>query len=162
MRSLLLAVSLFFIVFQTQAQQPKSLPEFRTDHIAVGTADYDGTVAWYSKMLDMKLIQEWEDTAAGIKFCYLEAPDGFRLEVIAASQTFTKPKRPNGRLDHLYSKGYTQFAFVTEDVDAMMQRLEERGAYIFREAKDIMVIKRRIGMVLDNNGNLVELIELME
>ena len=43
-----------------------------------------------------------------------------------------------------------------------MEELENRGAFIFREAKDIHVIKRRIGMVLDNNGNLVELIELME
>ncbi len=144
------------------AQDTGQLPAFRADHVAVGTTDYPGTVAWYSRMLDMKVLMEWEDKEAEIQFAYLEAPSGFRVEVIAAKQTFTEPKTPGGRLDHLYSKGYTQLAFVTDDVDGMMQTLEKRGAHIFREAKDIHVIKRRIGMVLDNNGNLVELIELMK
>lgn len=139
-----------------------ALPAYRADHVAVGTTDFAGTVAWYSNMLDMKVLMEWEDKEAEIQFAYLEAPGGFRVEVIAATQTFTEPKTPGGRLDHLYSKGFTQLAFVTDDVDGMMATLEKRGAHIFREAKDIHVIKRRIGMVLDNNGNLVELIELMK
>ncbi len=159
---IVLLSSSLFILLAFVATEEGGLPKYHMEHIAVGTTDYDGTVEWYSTMLEMELVEEWQDEKAGIRFCYLQDKNGFRVEVIAAEESFTTPERPEGRLDHLYSKGFTQLAFITDDVDAMMEELENRGAFIFREAKDIHVIKRRIGMVLDNNGNLVELIELME
>lgn len=51
-------------------------------HVAVQTADYEGTVAFYTEVLGCSLAHEWKN--GDQKLCLLNLGDGSHIEVIGA------------------------------------------------------------------------------
>lgn len=129
------------------------------DHVAISVPNYKETVQWYRDNLDATIEQEWTvDELPDLKLAYLNV-QGFRLEIIGSTQARTGMPPVADFGEHLRTTGLAHLCFRVNDVNAVMNRLEERGVTTFVKAASYPNVGVRVGFVKDNNGNVIEFVE---
>lgn len=141
----------------TQVQSLSELSFMRADHVEIRVPSFKETVQWYKEKLGFREQVSWTVKALpGLKIAYLEL-NGFRLEIIG--DNFTSKRRvPSNFQEALNVEGYGHICFEVNNVDAVLAELSERGVAVFVPAATYPLGNtwRRVGFVLDNNGNVIE------
>lgn len=98
-------------------------------------------------------------TLPGTKLVYLEL-NGFRFEIVGSPSISTQAT-PTSFQKSQSIEGYGLFCFEVEDVDAVLAELKRRGVPTRIPARTYRLSNywRRIGTILDNNGNMIEFAE---
>lgn len=137
---------------------PTPLAQYRADHIAITTDDYEGTIAWYRKHLGMEVTETWEiDLYPGKKFAYIENDmNGYSIEVIYTPEFFQEEEVANEIDAALSDRGISHVAFLVADVDAVYGYFVEAGVEILLPPYSSPEADRRLIFVRDNSGNVVE------
>lgn|GEM_PF-274790 len=126
------------------------------DHLAIRVADYDESLQWYRQVLGATIRRQW--TLApfpGVRFAYLNL-HGFTLEIIGDGSPEPGP-RPRDVPAHLATAGLLHLCLRVDDVTAVVERLRAYGADILADPFDVPEIDRRLALVVDNSGNVLEL-----
>lgn len=129
----------------------------RADHVEIRVPNFEETVEWYKEKLGFREQVNWTVKALpGLKLAYLEL-NGFRLEIIGSNFT-SKRKPPANFQEALNVEGYGHICFEVGNVDAVLAELNKRGVSTFVRAETYPLGNtwRRVGFVLDNNGNAIE------
>jgi catechol 2,3-dioxygenase-like lactoylglutathione lyase family enzyme len=122
------------------------------DHIAIRAVDYAGTVAWYREKLDFTVDREWP--FGGMQLAYLTNGTA-KIEILGGSAA--EPGATVDSLDDSFGvEGYHHIGLNVADVDATLAELRSRGVEVFGDAIDIEAIGRRVGLIKDNNDNIIE------
>ena len=133
-----------------------SLSTARVEHVMLGTADYDTTLAWWTEILGFAVEIEWTvPEFPGMRLAYL-AKNGFRIELVGKHERFQHRATPQDLDDHLIDSGFSHLAFEVEDVDAAMAELAEKGVPAFFPATSFPDVGRRVAFVQDDQGNVIE------
>ena len=144
---------------QMQAQtQSAAISSLQADHIMLRVPNFQETMQWYKDKFGFREVLRWkEPTLPGVYLAYLEL-NGFRLEILGGGEP--QPRKaiaqPSEVPEHTRFQGYRHLCFRTNDVDATLAELNKRGVPTFAAAYDYPPIQRRLGFVLDNNGNAIE------
>ncbi|MEM8794566.1 MAG: VOC family protein [Pseudomonadota bacterium] len=132
------------------------LSSARVEHVMLGTADYDATLAWWTENLGFTVKVEWTvPDFPGMHLAYLEK-NGFLIEIVGKPERFQSRKTPDALDAHLIDTGFSHVAFKVDDVDAVMDELAEKGVPAFFPATSFPDIGRRVAFVQDNQGNVIE------
>lgn len=143
---------------RTQSETLSESSFMRADHVAIRVSKFEETVQWYKDKLGFKEQVEWTVKALpGMQLAYLEL-NGFRLEIIGGNFKTTR-KPPANFQEALNVEGYGHICFEVGNVDAVLAELKRRGVPTFAPAATYPLGStwRRVGFVLDNNGNVIEL-----
>lgn len=143
---------------QAQTQPAAALSPLQADHIMLRVPNFQETMQWYKQKFGFQEVLRWkEPSLPGVDLAYLEL-NGFRLEILGGGEP--PPRKaiatPVDVPTHTRFQGYRHLCFRTNDVDATLAELKRRGVPTFEAAYDYPPIQRRLGFVLDNNGNAIE------
>lgn len=131
------------------------------DHVGIAVADLDATIKWYHDNLGMIVLHEEINTEQGVREAMLSvrgAPKGSAqiqlmspLDETSAIAKFIDKRGP----------GLQQLAYRTSDIDALSDRLRERGVRLLYEAPRKGTANSRVNFIhpKDVGGVLVELVE---
>jgi quinol monooxygenase YgiN/predicted enzyme related to lactoylglutathione lyase len=128
------------------------------DHVALRVADYDESVLWYQQVLGATVRRQW--TLApfpGVRFAYLDF-HGFTLEIVGDGSPAPGP-RPRDVPAHLGTAGLLHLCLQVDGVTATVERLRAHGVDVLADPFDVPEIDRRLALVVDNSGNILELSE---
>lgn len=144
---------------QMQAQtQSAALSSLQIDHAMLRVPNFKETMQWYQDKFGFQEVLRWkEPSLPGVDLAYLEL-NGFRLEILGGGKPTPQKAIPTPAdvPAHTRFQGYRHLCFRTNDVDATLAELNRRGVPTFAAAYDYPPIQRRLGFVLDNNGNVIE------
>jgi catechol 2,3-dioxygenase-like lactoylglutathione lyase family enzyme len=132
---------------------------WRADHSGLRVADREAAVAWYTKVLDFRVI-EIIPLGPEMTFVFLAPPanDDFRVELVAGPGA--EPRAVHTELGPtLGMSGWHHLCLRVTDVDETVAELKRRGVSILREPFDVQAIHSRIGFFADPWGNVFELMQ---
>ncbi len=128
----------------------------RADHLCFGVDDLDAAIAWYVDKLGFEEEVRWGlDGMPGVELAYLRGL-GFRIELISGGGG---PRAPQAAsfADQMGLRGFNHLCFWSDDIDATMRSLAERGVPAFLAAQDFPVGPNvRIAFIRDLEGNVIE------
>lgn len=131
------------------------------DHVALRVANFEETLNWYKEKLGLEEEVVWTvEGLPGMQLAYLKL-NGFRLEIIGGGGFEPTQQPPANFEEALDTPGYGHLCFEVEDVDTFLRQLEQCGVPTFVPAETYPLSNywRRLGFVLDNNGNVLEFVE---
>lgn len=133
------------------------------DHMSINVADFDGAMAWYQDILGFEVDVSWRVEALdGKRLAYLSLGDAV-IELVAADAGGAGLPPAQTFQDHFARTGYGHLCFSVDDVDAMLESLEAKGAPVFVMAEtyalDGTPYERRVGFIQDPEGNVIEFAE---
>ena len=136
--------------------------DMRGHHVAVRTTSLDVAKDFYVGKLDFRVVAEWD--YADERLAYLAPPtdDHFCIEILGGGDPGPRDVRPYTDLaDSLKYTGYHHFCLNVSSVDETVEKLRARGVTIVTEPFVLPVISRRLAIICDPFGNLIELAEVL-
>ena len=132
------------------------LASMRIDHVMLSVSNYEETMQWYREKLDAIVEKEWTvQELPDLKLAYLNV-HGFRIEIVGSTESRLGMPCLSDFGEALRTTGIGHFCFRVDDVDAVFAELNQRGVQIFVEAADYPNVGVRVGLIKDNNGNVIE------
>jgi catechol 2,3-dioxygenase-like lactoylglutathione lyase family enzyme len=126
---------------------------FRHDHVALRVVDYDGTVAWYAEKLHFTREEEW--SLGDMRLAYLRHGD-VTIELVGGASA--EPQEDVESLESTFRReGIHHFCLAVDDLDATLVELDRRGVSVLGTPFEVEAIDRRMAIIKDNSGNLIEL-----
>ena len=131
------------------------------DHVGIAVPDLDAAIAWYHDHLGMIVVHEEINTDQGVREAMLSvrgAPVGSaQVQLMAPlDDTCTIAKFIDKR-----GPGIQQIAYRVSDLDALSERLRDKGVRLLYDAPRRGTANSRINFIhpKDAGGVLVELVE---
>jgi len=141
------------------AAEPSSttaINSIKADHVMLRVSNFESTMQWYKDKLGFKEVIRWkEPSLPGVDLAYLEL-NAFRIEILGGGTPQKAVATPKTVAEHTQTQGLRHLCFRVDDVDAVLAELKRRGVPTFSPAYDYPPLQRRLGFVLDNNGNVIE------
>ncbi len=139
---------------------PKTSSPFaswKVDHAGIRVPDFEEAVAWYTNVLDFRLLESVSLGNLTFGFISPAADDVFRFEILAGPGAAERP--PYDDLHESYNlSGWHHLGIRVDDVDATVAELKRRGVRIVSEPHDVAVMGLRLAFFTDPWGNLLEVI----
>lgn len=127
----------------------------------MSVANVDETARWYRETLDFAFVSRNDYPSHGMTIAILER-DGFRLELVqlatAVAPATVVPNYENPASLH----GIGKLSFYMNDFDRRIAHLRDKGVRFQIEPRTSEVDGKRTCIVLDNNGNWLQLIAINE
>jgi glyoxylase I family protein len=151
----MLITFLTFLSDTTFAQD--ALTYAKAGHVCIRVQDFDATIKWYTEKLNFKMVQQWKaphiDSAA--TFAYISLND-FMIEVIGGGKVNNAILPAKTVLEEFTNFGYRHLCFDVDNVDAVHNQLKDKGVSILRAPGTNAVIQKKILLIQDNNGLVIE------
>ena len=131
------------------------------DHVGIAVADLDAAIAWYHDHLGMIVVHEEVNTEQGVREAMLSvrgaSAGGAQVQLMAPLDETS----PIAKFLVKRGPGIQQLAYRVSDLDALSQRLREKGVHLLYEAPRRGTADSRINFIhpRDAGGVLIELVE---
>ena len=127
------------------------------DHVCIGVADLDATVAWYQRVLGFEVDIRWTvPELPGFRLAYIKKGD-FRIELIDTGEREPATPAPMAFDQFLRVPGFSHLCFRVDDVDLAMEAIEAKGVSAELPPTDFPDVGRRVAFFRDVEGNFLEL-----
>ena len=131
------------------------------DHVGIAVADLDAAIAWDHDHLGMIVVHEEVNTEQGVREAMLSvrgAPVGGAQVQLMAPLDETSPI---AKFLDKRGPGIQQLAYRVSDLDALSERLREKGVQLLYEVPRRGTADSRINFIhpRDTGGVLIELVE---
>lgn len=135
------------------ASERAARPSLTPRLIAVSVSDMDRSLAWYRDMLGFEIVETYDFEADGMRVGFASR-GGFEIEIIeiTGAPAFDAPEPGNPAT----RQGWVKFAFATDDIDALYARVTAAGAQIHSPLSDSRRTGGRFFILLDPDGNWVQ------
>lgn len=136
------------------------LASFRPNHVAISVSNFDESVRWYQEKLGFRVTKITRIPEISAQRAWLDL-NGFVMEIFVRPQStqFNPPLRMIE--DGMLAQGYFHVAFTVDNLDAVVVELHRRGVKFFFEPKIFESDKQKVCFIKDNNGNPIELVQLL-
>ena len=131
-------------------------------HVAVRVPNFAAAKRWYCEKLDFRVVHEWQ--FGDLQLAYLAPPadDGFFIELLGDGQPGPIPKPVYRDLaDSLRLAGFHHFCLKVASLDDSVAELRRRGVNILAEPFELPAIGRRLALLADPWGNVIELAQVV-
>ena len=153
MKYLLLIVTIVTSISFANAQSPDSRPFL----IAAQVRNLDQSIAWYTSMLDFKLIDKKSFPDYGMKIGMLQR-DGFQLELVENVKTRPKDEVLK-KIEAEEITGFAKVAFHAGDIRGLYKKLQDKKADFKLTLRDSNLNgKEQFFVVTDPDGNWVQFV----
>lgn len=144
----------------------------RFDHVSITTADLDGSIAFYTDLLGLQVLDRGESEEneiaiminlerARIRWADLDVGDGVVLELLQFLHPIGAPLNTS-----LWDPGATHIGLQVDDIDAVHARLRKAGVRLI--SKPVRLTEKgswhgaKVLYAVDPNGTWIELVERAE
>lgn len=129
--------------------------EMSVHHCAVSVPDLEETLAWYAEMLGFQTVSRSEIPGQNVKVAHMQGP-GFLLEVFEVQGAAPLPQGRSHPNTDFRTHGHKHFSIGVKDARGFVQKLQAKGVQVAFVAE----VDGTYGVfILDNSGNLIEIIE---
>jgi catechol 2,3-dioxygenase-like lactoylglutathione lyase family enzyme len=134
---------------------------WKIDHAGIRVPDFEEALAWYTKMLDFRLIRTVSIGPLTFGFFSPAGNDSFSIEIMAGPGAASRP--PYDDLHASYNlSGWHHLGMRVDNVDDAIDQLKRRGVKIVSEPHDVLVLGLRLAFFADPWGNLFEVTQLTQ
>ena len=131
-------------------------------HVAVRVPDFAAARRWYFEKLDFRVVHEWPYADLHVAYLAPATDDAFFIELLGDGQPGPIPKPVYRDLaDSLRLAGFHHFCLNVANVDQTVAELRGRGVTILAEPFELPVIGRRLALLADPWGNVIELAQVL-
>lgn len=123
----------------------------RFEHIAITVKNLDQAVQWYMDNFNFSEKRRFEKPSLEIKGATLEQGD-FILELLEPSNPFTTQRAEGSLSTCLGNIGANHLAFVTDDIEALYQKLKDNNVHMVTK-----IIDSRTFFCMDKDCVLIEI-----
>ncbi|MFQ3613815.1 MAG: VOC family protein [Cyanobacteriota bacterium] len=124
----------------------------RVDHVAIGVADLDERIQFFTEQMGMHLKRRGTHNATGGRIAFLADAAGFKLELIE-----TPDPAPQGLEGHRQT-GLMHIAFRVDDIPAEHDRLCQEGLMPLRGPLHLKAAKADTALLKDPAGMEIQII----
>lgn len=127
-------------------------------HVCIQTAVYEASKRFYTELLGFKVVSETQNFHGRAFNTWLQAPDGFRIELqTAKAEQPLSPCEPN-------AAGIAHLCFVEKNLDACVETMLHAGCGFRRKHGEVIytVLGGRLAKVIAPEGTVIELRESAE
>jgi catechol 2,3-dioxygenase-like lactoylglutathione lyase family enzyme len=131
-------------------------------HVAVRVPDFAAAKRWYVEKLDFRVVHEWPYADLHVAYLAPATDDAFFIELLGDGQPGPIPKPVYRDLpDSLRLAGFHHFCLNVASVDQTVAELHRRGVTMLAEPFELPVIGRRLALLADPWGNVIELAQVL-
>ena len=126
------------------------------NHFAVSVADFEASLAWYSRVFGFTIIDRSVIPGVGAQVAHMDSHKGFQLEIFCVPGSEPLDPRRTVPNDDLTIQGNKHISFGVPDAHALLPVFEELGVHVAFIAE----VDGTFGVFInDNSGNLIEIFE---
>ena len=150
-------------VINIPARNEKSpFASMKGHHVAVRVPDFVAARRWYVEKLDFRVVHEWPYADLHVAYLAPATDDAFFIELLGDGRPGPIPKPVYQDLaDSLRFAGFHHFCLNVAGVDQTVAELRRRGVTILAEPFELPVIGRRLALLADPWGNVIELAQVL-
>jgi catechol 2,3-dioxygenase-like lactoylglutathione lyase family enzyme len=155
MTRILVCLALVFAPTHAQAEDLAVPPVF----FAISVPNLETSLKWYTENLDLTPVRLPVSPKAKVA---LLKGQGLLVELVEHAEAFDLETRLPGLQGRHLVHGLFKVGFFVRDLDATVTRLKKRGVQFKGSMFTDDVANARSILVLDNNGNMIQLFERVE
>ena len=134
----------------------------RGHHVAARVPDFAAAKRWYVEKLDFRVVHEWPYADQHLAYLAPATDDAFFIELLGDGDPRPIPKPIYQDLgDSLRLAGFHHFCLNVASIDQTAAELRRRGVTIVTEPFELRAIGRRLALLADPWGNLIELAQVL-
>jgi catechol 2,3-dioxygenase-like lactoylglutathione lyase family enzyme len=130
---------------------------WQVDHAGIRVPDFEQAMAWYTRVLDFRLLRSTTIGQLTFGFVAPMSDGGISFEILAGPGAAERPPYADFR-DSYNLSGWHHLGIRVDDVDAAVEALKLRGVAIISEPHDVEALGLRVAFFADPWGNLFEVI----
>ncbi|KAA3636557.1 MAG: VOC family protein [Bacteroidetes bacterium] len=138
--------------------QKNELPQLQPSFMAIIVTNIDSSVNWYQEMLGFEVENRMDLADRGIWQSNLKN-EAMRLELIQTSSMINSEELLSKRGSKVKLTGFFKIGFTVKDFDSQLSFLESKKANFHGRVVEDMVSGKRMLIVLDPDGNRIQLFE---
>ena len=128
------------------------------DHVAILTSDFEKLTSWYTEKLGFEITKEWTvEFMPGMRLAYLGKND-FKIEIIGNIPKSESSGEELNPMENL-NPGYNHFGIKVENIESVLEVLKQKGIEAAAPVMDIPQAGIKAAIIIDIDGNVIELIE---
>jgi catechol 2,3-dioxygenase-like lactoylglutathione lyase family enzyme len=128
----------------------------KLDHVCIITSDAEGLMSWYKDKLGFERLHTWTvDTMPGLTLHYV-GRDGFKIEIVG---NVPGPEDAASSPMENIAPGYNHFAVSVGDLAATLEDLAKKDVPVAAPMMDVPQAGIKVAIILDLEGNFIELVE---
>lgn len=155
MRKLILG--LFFFVFLCSYKIKAQ--DFEPYFAAVIVANIDSSVAWYTRVLNLKVINSQENTEAGYKIVNL-GNDKLLLELLELKSSISAKTVIEDNPGKRWVSGIMKIGFKTDKIDVTYNNFKAMNLAFRGQMVADPVAGKKMFIILDPDGNYIQFFEM--
>jgi len=157
MRQLFLTLSFLFLQFAVQSQAT-NLPAPKPYFSAIIVSDIDTSIEWYSKSFGLEVVNIEENAERGFKQANLKRGAAW-IELLELDNASTQAELLKGLPPKTKIEGYFKFGFTVSEFDDWIKFLTEANVDLYGSVVQDSNSGKRMIIVLDPDGNRIQLFE---
>lgn len=125
-------------------------------HCAISVPSLEETLAWYGEMLGFETVSRSEIPGQNVQVAHMRGPGSMLLEVFEVAGVAPLPEGRSHPNTDFRTHGHKHFSLGVKDARKFVKELEAKGVQVafVAEVDDTYGV-----FILDNSGNLIEIIE---
>lgn len=139
-------------------QDPATSFSLRVQHVALSVASLERASRWYEQMLGFRQLASHPVLRYDVRAVVLQK-DGFVLELYERPGSQRSSPRPADHANDLLEQGYRHIGFELDNLDAVIETLRTRGAFIAANPSLSEEYGGLSAFVADDSGNLIQLVQ---
>jgi catechol 2,3-dioxygenase-like lactoylglutathione lyase family enzyme len=152
-------ILLFFIGFSFLSQaQTESTQDLKGSFSAIIVSDINTSIDWYSSVLGLKMLHKTESKERGFKQSNLKK-GAISIELIELNKAINLKKEFPNFNNKMRFNGLFKIGFLVSNFDKWMLDLKKKKVSIYGNVVTDNVSKKRMVIILDPDGNRIQLFE---
>jgi catechol 2,3-dioxygenase-like lactoylglutathione lyase family enzyme len=153
-----LAALILFVVIFSAGFAPRSLTQNKVFLVSISVKNIESTAAWYHKYLNFKLGDRKDYPQNKISIGIL-TKDDLSLELVQHSESVPVTKFVPAISNPAVIQGYAKVGYVVENIEQLVKRMKTDSVKFVLELRESKETGSKMCIVLDNNGNWVQLMQ---
>ena len=130
------------------------------NHVGIRVADYEEAKKWWVEKLDFRVIHEWHWGDEKLAYLAPANDNSFWVEILAGGKLKRQPTYKD-LTETLKEPGLHHICLQVNNVEKTLGELKKRGVTIVSDIFYLKDISRRLLLIADPWGNLIELSEVV-
>ena len=130
------------------------------NHVGIRVPDYEAAKKWWIEKLDFRVIHEWPWGDEKLAYLAPANDNSFWVEILAGGKLKPQPSYKD-LAEGLEEPGLHHFCLQVKNMEKTVAELKKRGVTIIGNIFYLKDITRKLAIIADPWGNLIELSEVI-
>ena len=130
------------------------------NHVGIRVPDYEEAKKWWIEKFDFRVIHEWPWGDENLAYLAPANDNGFWVEILAGGKLKPQPSYKD-LAEGLEEPGLHHICLQVKNIEKTLAELKKRGVTMVGDIFFLKDINRKLAIIADPWGNLIELSEVI-